>query len=188
MHLRKRIGLLISAKLRGRRRAHDLDQAALRRADKMEALLEQLDGRLWRAAGRRSQLQSHMQKVEEKARLWDQRADEALLAGDEEAAREAIRHKLAYSKIAAELAASLARRSVAAQELQTGADKLESQLNRGQAKAQDAGQSGEESVTELESLRERMSRVWSEDEIEDELQDIKKRLSSGMKKETKLAT
>jgi phage shock protein A len=203
MRLGKRIGLLIRANL-GRWRRHDKDisEAALRRADKMEALLEQLEERLNRAIARQAQLEGQVQQAEEMAKQWDDRADEALRAGDETTARQAIRHKLAYTQIASELQAWLASQTAATHDLQTEVTKLESRLARPQTPkkspasrpaAERAPQSTEtttrvetspdgQDAVSLEALRERMSRVWSDKEVENELEAIKSRLSAGIGK------
>jgi len=200
MRLGKRIGLLIRANL-GRWRRHDKDisEAALRRADKMEALLEQLDERLNRAIARQAQLEDQVQQAEEMTKQWDDRADEALRAGDETTARQAIRHKLAYTQIASELRSWLASQIAATHDLQTEVTKLASRLARprtskkateSQPAAERATQSAEaatrvetspdeQDTTSLEALRERMSRIWSDKEVENELEAIKSRLSAG---------
>lgn len=205
MHLGKRIGLLIRANLdRWRRRDKEAIEATLRRADKTEALLEQLGQRLNRALVRQAKLESQLREAERMARQWDHRADESLRAGDEAAAREAVRQKLAYTQVARDLGASLAREAAAIGELQSELAKLESRLARIRAKsrvpspattesrtttaeatmpastpAPDALAVAEESVGDLDTLQERMSRVWSDEEIENELDAIKSRLSAG---------
>lgn len=204
MHLGKRISLLIRANL-GRlgRRDRDPAEAALRRADKTEALLEQLGERLNRALARQAQLEGQIRQAEEMARQWDQRADEALRVGDEATAREAVRNKLAYTQAAAELRSSLTREAAATRGLQKDLAKLESRLARVRKKryappppaesqpvSEDASTSvttpatvrvspAEETSDELESLQERMSQIWSDDDIENELDAIKSRLSAG---------
>jgi len=205
MHLGKRIGLLIRANLgRWRRRDKEAMEAAWRRADKTEALLEQLGQRLNRALIRQAKLKGQLREAEKMARQWDHRADESLRAGDEAAAREAVRLKLAYTQVARDLGASLAREAAAIGELQSELAKLESRLARIQAKsrvpspatteprtttaeaatpasipAADELAVAEEAVGNLDTLRERMSRVWSDEEIESELDAIKSRLSAG---------
>lgn len=216
MRLGKRIELLIRANLgRWRRRDEDRAETALHRADKMEALLEQLGERLNRALARQTQLKSQLRQAEEMARQWDHRADEALRAGDEATAREAVRHKLAYTQVASQLQSSLARQTAATRELQADLTKLESRLARVREKSpassppllpgasstssQPATEKvtrpvaatitapaspGEEDAGSLKALRERMSRVWSDDEIENELDAIKSRLSAGRSVDT----
>lgn len=204
MRLGERIGLLIRANLGRWRRDRDPAETALRRADKMEALLEQLGERLKRAMARQVQLEGQLRQAEEMARQSEQRADEALRANDEAAAREAIRHKLAYSQMADELRSSLTRHTAATQDLHADVAKLESRLDRARAKTQkppapattpasqpatgDAtiseGSSDEEVAVSLESLQERMSRVWSDEQIDNELEAIKSRLSAGMGRES----
>jgi len=205
MHLGKRIGLLIRANLgRWRRRDKEAAEAALRRADKTEALLEQLVQRLNRAQVRQAKLEGHLRQAEEMARQWDHRADESLRAGDEASAREAVRRKLAYTQVARDLGASLAREVAAIGELQRELAKFESRLAHIQAKSRvpspatteprtttaeaaapgstpsaDALAVAKEAVGDLDTLQERMSRVWSDDEIESELDAIKSRLSAG---------
>ncbi|UCC63263.1 MAG: PspA/IM30 family protein [Anaerolineae bacterium] len=205
MHLGKRIGLLIRANLdRWRRRDKEAIEATLRRADKTEALLEQLGQRLNRPLVRQAKLESQLREAERMARQWDHRADESVRAGDEAAAREAVRQKLAYTQVARDLGASLAREAAAIGELQSELAKLESRLARIRAKsrvpspattesrtttaeatmpastpAPDALAVAEESVGDLDTLQERMSRVWSDEEIENELDAIKSRLSAG---------
>lgn len=198
MRLRKRIELLIRAKLGSwRRRDKDSIEDTLRRADKMEALLEQLGERLKHAMARQTKLEDQLQQAKEMARQYDHRADETLRTGNEAAAREAIRYKLAYSQIASELEASLARQTAATQDLQSDVAKLESRLSRVQARtpatatmpppaAKEATQPtavealpDEQVATSLEALQERMNRVWSDQEVENELEAIKSRLSSG---------
>ncbi len=202
MRLRKRIGLLIRAKLGSwRRRDKDSIEDTLRRADKMEALLEQLGEQLKHAMARQTKLEGQLQQAKEMARQYDHRADEALRAGNEAAAREAIRHKLAYAQIASELEASLARQTAATQDLQSDVAKLESRLSRIQARTpatattpppatKEATQPAEaitaiealpdeQVAMSLEALQERMNRVWSDQEVENELEAIKSRLSSG---------
>jgi phage shock protein A len=190
MRLGKRISLLIQAGL-GRRRRRDEDrvEATLRRADKTEALLEQLGERLNRALARQIQLEGQVRQAEEMARQWDRRADEALRAGDEAAAREAIRHKLAYTQVAGELGSSLARQTAAVEGLRGDLARLESRLAR--LRAQTGAKSrapspspppappADEAADSVEALRERMSRLWSDKEIENELDAIKSRLSAG---------
>jgi phage shock protein A len=184
-------------------------EAALRRADRTEALLEQLGERLNRALARQAKLRGQWRQAEEMARQWDRRVDEVLRAGDEAAAREAVRNKLAYTQVATELGASLARETAVITELQGDLAKLESRLARVREKsraplppvqepqpatgdttvsaaipAADQGSAGEEVARGLDALRERMSRVWSDDEIEQELDAIKNRLSAGGSAET----
>ena len=210
MRLGKRIGLLVRASL-GRLRRPDRDpvEAALRRADRTEALLEQLGERLHRALARQVKLQGQWRQAEEMARQWDRRADEALRAGDEAAAREAVRNKLAYTQVASELGASWARETAVITELQGDLAQLESRLARVREKsraplppaaepqpatddttasaafpAADQVSAGEEVPEGLDTLRERMSRVWSDAEIEHELDAIKNRLSVGGSAET----
>ena len=205
MHLGKRIGLLIRANL-GRlgRRDKDPMETALRCADKTEALLEQLGERLNRALARQAQLEGQIRQAEEMAHQWDQRADEALRAGDEKAAREAVRNKLAYTRAISELGSSLTRETAATEELRSDLAKLESRLARVRPRPRTASSPSKEpqSIAEdiptstatpataktspaeevdgdLESLWERMSRVWSDDEIENEMDAIKSRLSAG---------
>jgi phage shock protein A len=205
MHLGKRISLLIRANL-GRlgRRDRDPAEAALRRADKTEALLEQLGERLNRTLARQAQLEGQIRQAEEMARQWDQRADEALRAGNEAAAREAVRNKLAYTQAATELRSSLTREAAATRGLQKDLAKLESRLARVREKrhvpppptldSQPATEDISTSVTtpaavgvspaeeisdELKTLQERMSQIWSNDDIENELDAIKSRLSAG---------
>jgi phage shock protein A len=214
MRLGERIGLLIRAKLGRWRRDEDRTEAALRRADKMEALLEQLEERLNRALARQSQLESQLRQAKEMARQWDRRADEALRAGDEATARQAVRHKLAYTQVASQLQSSLARQTTATTELQADLTKLESRLARTREKPRAPSQPsppirsptpsqpateeatrpvavaitspspGEEDAASLETLRERMSQVWSDNEIENELDAIKSRLSAGRSADT----
>jgi phage shock protein A len=214
MRLGERIGLLIRTKLGRWRRDENRAEAVLRRADKMEALLEQLEERLNRALVRQSQLESQLRQAKEVARQWDRRADEALRAGDEATAREAVRHKLAYTQIASQLQSSLARQTTATTELQADLTKLESRLARARKKphvpsapspsitpstpSQPATEEAtrpvaaaitspspsEKDVDSLETLRERMSQVWSDDEIESELDAIKSRLSAGRSADT----
>lgn len=193
MRLGKRIGVLIRASLGRRRRDEDRTEAALRRADKTEALLEQLGERLNRALARQAQLAGQLRQAEEMARQWDRRADEALRAGDEAAAREAVRHKLAYTQVAGELDISLAQQAAATEGLQADLARLEARLAgvRAQTEKQPlasappatpvAGQTVpvEETADSLEALRQRMGRVWSDAEIESELDAIKSRLSAG---------
>ncbi len=207
MRLGKRIGLLIRAKLT--RRRQDRTETVLRRADKMEALLEQLEGRLRRALARRAQLETQLRQAEEMARQWDRRADEALRAGDEAAAREAIRHKLAYTQLASELQSFVAQQADASDELQTDLTELQSRLTSvrprtprppsqtvepvkssapSESATEEAAQSaspGDKDAASLEGLRERMSRVWSDEEIENELNAIKNRLSAESSTHTK---
>ena len=209
MRLGKRIGLLIRANLGRWRRDKDPREAALRRADKTEALLEQLGGKLNRALARQAQLESQLRQAKEMACQWDHRADEALRGGDETAAREAVRHKLAYTQVASEICASLAREAAAIKELQADLTKLESRLTRVRRKPRapsppvtkaqpitgdtttsvaasvtDQASLAEEAAGNLDDLRERMSRVWSDKEIENELDAIKSRLSAGRSAET----
>ena len=205
MHLGKRIGLLIRANLgRWRRRDKEAVEAALRRADKTEALLEQLGQRLNLALVQQAKLESQLREAEEMARQWDRRADESLRAGDEAAAREAVRQKLAYTQVARDLGASLAREAAAIGEFQSELAKLESRLARIQAKSRDPSPAtreprtttaeaatpvsasaadapvvAEEAAADLDALQDRMSRVWSDEEIENELDAIKNRLSAG---------
>jgi len=209
MRLGERIGLLIRTKLGRGRRDEDRSEAVLRRADKMEALLEQLEERLNRALVRQSQLESQLRQAKEMAGQWDRRADEALRAGDEATAREAVRHKLAYTQVASQLQSSLARQTTATTELEADLTKLESRLVRAQKRprvpsapsspvtpstpSQPATEKAtrpvaavilspspsEKDIDSLEILQERMSRVWSDDEIENELDAIKSRLSEG---------
>ncbi len=194
MHLRKRIGLLIRANLsRRRERGKDHAEVALRRADKTEALLEQLGERLNRALARQTQLAGQLRQAEEIVRQSDQRADEALRAGDEAAAREAVRHKLAYTQVAGELGASLARQAAATETLRADLARLESRLARVRAQVEKQPPASappattiaaqtlpvEETADSLEALRQRMDRVWSDTEIESELDAIKNRLSAG---------
>lgn len=202
MRLGKRIGVLIRANLGRWRRDRNPAEAALRRADEAESLLEQLGERLNRAVARQTQLEGQVRQAKEMARRWERRADEALRSGDEAAAREAIRHKLAYTQVAGELEASLARQATAAQDLRGDVTRLESRLGRAQATppasrpaagnttpSTDAATAveappDEGAAVNLEALRERMSRVWSDQEIENELEAIKSRLSAGSGKET----
>ena len=209
MRLGERIGLLIRTKLGRWRRDEDRGETVLRRADKMEALLEQLEERLNRALVRQSQLESQLRQAKEMAGQWDRRADEALRAGDEATAREAVRHKLAYTQVASQLQSSLAQQTTATTELQADLAKLESRLVRARKKprvpsapsspvtlstlSQPATEKAtgpvaaaipspspsEKDIDSLETLQERMSRVWSDDEIENELDAIKNRLSEG---------
>ena len=191
MRLAKRIGLLIRAKIGRRRSSQDRAETVLRRADKTEALLEQIEERLKRASARQIQLQNQLRQAQEMALQWDSRADKALRAGDNDAAREAIRHKLAYTQVAAQLQGSLARQTAAAQELETDVNKLESRLKGIQSQKsktprpsseQPAQETfGKETLEGVESLRERMNRVWSDQEIDKELDAIKSRLSAGMR-------
>ena len=204
MRLTERIGLIIRANLGRLRRDQDPTETRLRRADKMEALLEQLEARLNRAAARQVKLAAQMQQAEEMARQWEQRADEALRAGDEAAAREAIRQKLAYSQVAGELGASLTHHNNASRDLQADVAKLESRLARVKKRSPERRASAsatpsqsavepaaeamvapvaagdEEPAESVEALQKRMSRVWSDKEIEKELEAIKSRLSAGM--------
>ena len=202
MRLGKRIGLLIRANLGRWRRDKDPGETALRRADKMEALLEQLGERLNRALARQAQLEGQLRQAKEMAGQWEHRVDEALRAGDETAAREAVRHKLAYAQAASELGSSLARETAAITGIQADLTKLESRLARVREKSRipsPATESqlvsgntttsvavsvtkvslAEEAAGNLDALGERMSRVWSDTEIEDELDAIKSRLSAG---------
>jgi phage shock protein A len=209
MRLGERIGLLIRTKLGRGRRDEDRSETVLRRADKMEVLLEQLEERLNRALVRQSQLESQWRQAKEMAGQWDRRADEALRAGDEATAREAVRHKLAYTQVASQLQSSLAQQTTATTELQADLAKLESRLVRARKKprvpsapsspvtlstlSQPATEKAtgpvaaaipspspsEKDIDSLETLQERMSRVWSDDEIENELDAIKNRLSEG---------
>ena len=203
MRLGKRIGLLIRANLGRWRRDKDPGETALRRADKMEALLEQLGERLNRALARQAQLEGQLRQAKEMAGQWEHRVDEALRAGDETAAREAVRHKLAYAQAASELGSSLARETAAITEIQADLTKLESRLARVREKSRipspatesqlvsgntttsvvvsvtDKVSPAEEAAGNLDVLGERMSRVWSDTEIEDELDAIKSRLSVG---------
>lgn len=193
MRLGKRIGVLIRANLSRRQRDQDRTEAALRRADKTEALLEQLGERLNRALARQAQLAGQLRQAEEMARQWDRRADEALRAGNEAAAREAVRHKLAYTQVAGELGASLAQQAAATESLQADLARLEARLAgvRAQAEKQPPASAPpattvaaqtlpvEETADSLEALRQRMDRVWSDIEIESELDAIKNRLSAG---------
>lgn len=216
MRLGERIGLLIRAKLgRWRRGDEDRTEAILRRADKMEALLGQLGERLNRALARQARLESQLRQAEEMARQWDYRANDALRAGDEAAAREAIRQKLTYTQVASELQSSLGRQTAATRELQADLTRLESRLARVRQKPHTSLPSAapdtsstlfqpateeitrpvvttvtapasprEEAAEGLEALRERMSRVWSDEEIENELDAIKNRLSAGRSADT----
>jgi len=214
MRLGERIGLLIRTKLGRWRRDENRTEAVLRRADKMEALLEQLEERLNRALVRQSQLESQLRQAKEVARQWDRRADEALRAGDEATAREAVRHKLAYTQVASQLQSSLARQTTATTELQADLTKLESRLARARKKSRvpsapspsitlstpsqpateeaarpvaaaiTSPSPSEKDIDSLETLRERMSQVWSDNEIENELDAIKSRLSAGRSADT----
>ncbi len=199
MRLGRRIGLLIQANLnRWLGRGEDRTEAALRRADKTEALLEQLGERLNRALARQAQLEGQLRQAQEMARQWDRRADEALRAGNEAAAREAVRNKLAYAQLSDQLQTWLAQQSAATAELETDLNRLESRLARARPKtgqespapaktaAAPAAEAApaqsppvEKGVESLETLRQRMDRVWSEAEIEGELEAIKNRLSGG---------
>ncbi len=199
MRLGRRIGLLIQANLnRWLGRGEDRTEAALRRADKTEALLEQLGERLNRALARQAQLEGQLRQAQEMARQWDRRADEALRAGNEAAAREAVRNKLAYAQLSDQLQTWLAQQSAATAELETDLNRLESRLARARPKtgqespapaktaAAPAAEAApaqsppvEKAVESLETLRQRMDRVWSEAEIEGELEAIKNRLSGG---------
>jgi len=214
VRLGKRIGLLIQANLGRWRRDKEgsvgrpLPIIALRRADKMEALLEQLGERLNRALARQAQLEGQLHQAKEMADQWEHRVDEALRAGDETAAREAVRHKLAYAQAASELGSSLARETAAITGIQADLTKLESRLARVREKSRipspatekqdfqnertsgntttsvavsvtDEASPAEEVTGNLDALGERMSRVWSDTEIEDELDAIKSRLSAG---------
>ncbi|MCK4315621.1 MAG: PspA/IM30 family protein [Anaerolineae bacterium] len=203
MRLGKRIGLLIRANLGSWRRDKDPGETALRRADKMEALLEQLGERLNRALARQAQLEGQLRQAEEMAGQWEHRVDEALRAGDETAAREAVRHKLAYAQAASELGSSLARETAAITGIQADLTKLESRLARVREKSRIPSPATEsqlvsgntttsvavsvtgkaspagEAAGNLDALGERMSRVWSDTEIEGELDAIKSRLSAG---------
>jgi phage shock protein A len=210
MRLRERIRLLLRAGLGRPRRDEDRTEDALRRADKMAALLEQLEARLHRALARQAGLESQLRQAKEMAGQWDRRADDALRAGDETTARDAIRHKLAYTQVADQLQSSLARQATATAELQADLTKLQSRLARARKKARPASTlapsitssrppqpsteeaahpvasgtdapsaPGEEEVHSLAVLRERMSRIWSDAEIENELEAIKSRLSAG---------
>jgi len=209
MRLGERIGLLIRTKLGRWRRDEDRSETILRRADKMEALLGQLEERLNRALFRQSQLESRLLQAKEMAGQWDRRADEALRAGDEATAREAVRHKLAYTQVAHQLQSSLAQQTTATTGLQADLAKLESRLARTRKKSrvpsapsslispstpsQPANEKAtrpvavaipsppptEKDIDSLETLQARMSRVWSDDEIENELDAIKSRLSEG---------
>lgn len=216
MRLGERIKLLIRAKMSHWWRGdEDRTEAALRRADKMEALLEQLGERLNRALARQARLESQLRQAEEMARQWDYRADDTLRAGDEAAAREAIRQKLTYTQIASELQFSLGRQTAATRELQADLTRLESRLARVREKPRTPSPSAppvtsstlsqpatekitrpvvttvtapasprEEAAEGMEALRERMSRVWSDEEIENELDAIKNRLSAGRSTDT----
>ena len=203
MRLGKRVGLLIRANLGRWRRDKDPGETALRRADKMEALLEQLGERLNRALARQAQLEGQLRQAKEMAGQWEHRVDEALRAGDETAAREAVRHKLAYAQAASELGSSLARETAAITGIQADLTKLESRLARVREKSRipspatesqlvsgntttsvavsvtDEASPAGEAAGNLDALGERMSRVWSDTEIEDELDAIKSRLSAG---------
>jgi phage shock protein A len=204
MRLGKRIGLLIRANLGRWRRDKDPGETALRRADKMEALLEQFGERLNRALARQAQLEGQLRQAKEMAGQWEHRVDEALRAGDETAAREAVRHKLAYAQAASELGSSLARETAAITEIQADLTKLESRQARVREKSRipspatesqlvsgntittsvavsvtDKASPAGEAAGNLDALGERMSRVWSDTEIEGELDAIKSRLSAG---------
>lgn len=203
MRLGKRVGLLIRANLGRWRRDKDPGETALRRADKMEALLEQLGERLNRALARQAQLEGQLRQAEKMAGQWEHRVDEALRAGDETAAREAVRHKLAYAQAASELGSSLARETAAITGIQADLTKLESRLARVREKSRIPSPATEsqlvsgntttsvavsvtdkvspagEAAANLDALGERMSRVWSDTEIEGELDAIKSRLSAG---------
>ena len=203
MRLGKRIGLLIRANLGRWRRDKDPGETALRRADKMEALLEQLGERLNRALAQQAQLEGQLRQAKEMAGQWEHRVDEALRAGDETAAREAVRHKLAYAQAASELGSSLARETAAITGIQADLTKLESRLARVREKSRipspatesqlvsgntttsvavsvtDKASRAGEAAGNLDALGERMSRVWSDTEIEGELDAIKSRLSAG---------
>jgi phage shock protein A len=203
VRLGKRIGLLIRANLGRWRRDKDPGETALRRADKMEALLEQLGERLNRALARQAQLEGQLRQAKEMAGQWEHRVDEALRASDETAAREAVRHKLAYAQAASELGSSLARETAAITGIQADLTKLESRLARVREKSRiplpatesqlvsgntttsvavsvtDKVSPAGEAAGNLDALGERMSRVWSDTEIEDELDSIKSRLSAG---------
>ena len=63
MRLTERIGLMIRANLGRLRRDQDPTETKLRRADKMEALLEQLEARLNRAAARQVKLAAKYSKL-----------------------------------------------------------------------------------------------------------------------------
>jgi chromosome segregation ATPase len=197
MRLRDRIGLLIRAQVgRWLRGGEDKIETALRRADEMEVLLEHLGRRLNRAQARVGRLEGQIRQARAETRRWESRADEALRRGDEAAAREAIRQKMAHDRVAEVLESSLSRQRTAAQELTEQISELESHLDRADARSP-SPISGSEQVNEaalpnqdedeilgLDALRERMSRTWSGQEIEEELNAIKRRLSSDLGKGT----
>lgn len=192
MRLGNRIGLLIRAKVAQWLRGGESDvDAALRRADETETLLEHLAQRISRARAREARLEGQIGQARALADQWESRADEALRRGDETAAREAIRQKMAYVKAAAELESSMSRQHAAAQELAGEMAKLESRMKRTESKAGEvpatsgaAPASDEAETPSLDALRERMSRAWSDGEIEEELEAMKQRLSADPGKKT----
>ncbi|MFZ5915402.1 MAG: PspA/IM30 family protein [Chloroflexota bacterium] len=198
MRLRDRIGLLIRSQVGWLlRRDQDRAEATLRRADKTEALLAQMEAHLERISARQSVLQGQLQQAQAMAHQWQTRADDALRAGDESAARAALRQKVAYTRTAETLQASLDRHGAAARELTADLDRLETRLAQGRPQVEhprpqvtpapapeiktattEAAETAE-ALESLETIQERMSRVWSDAQIEQELDAMKARLSAG---------
>jgi len=198
MRLRDRIGLLIRSQVGWlSRRDQDRAEATLRRTDKTEALLAQMEARLERISARRSVLEGQLQQAQAMAHQWQTRADDALRAGDESAARAALRQKVAYTRTAETLQASLDRHGAAARELTADLDRLETRLAQGRPQVEhsrpqvasapapeiktataEAAETAE-ALESLETIQERMSRVWSDAQIDQELDAMKARLSAG---------